>query len=66
MTVHTQVRGRAKTALATLGVIAGVAGALAPAASALNPQPLPPYQHPPTSTTRSPTNPCAPAGICLQ
>lgn len=36
---------RIKTGLAVLGVIAAGAGALAPAASALNPQPLPPYQH---------------------
>ena len=64
MTVHTRINGRAKTTLATLGIIAGLVGALAPAASALNPQPLPPFQHPPTSTTQYPVDPCAPAGIC--
>lgn len=41
-----RITARFKTGLVLLGVIGATAGALAPAASALNPQPLPPYQHP--------------------
>jgi hypothetical protein len=40
-----RLNARIKRGLVLLGVIGAVAGAVAPAASALNPQPLPPLQH---------------------
>ncbi len=55
MNSRVRLNARIKTGLAVLGVIGASAGALAPAASALNPQPLPPYQH--QVSTQFPTDP---------
>lgn len=51
-----RLTARIKTGLVLLGVTGALGGALAPAASALNPQPLPPYQHPPL-TAQVPIDP---------
>jgi len=51
-----RLTARIKTGLVLLGVTGALGGALAPAASALNPQPLPPYQHP-TLATQFPVDP---------
>ncbi|HUA44208.1 MAG TPA: hypothetical protein VMA77_03210 [Solirubrobacteraceae bacterium] len=51
-----RLTARTKTGLVLLGVTGALGGALAPAASALNPQPLPPYQHPPL-TAQIPIDP---------